>query len=137
MTTVMHTEGLNKRFSETVAVDRICLSVPEVSIYALVGTTSAAKTTLIKTRYLCPGTPVTFTHYARVGRMQTSIDLQSFSAKIFRDREHDHNYAVTPVCAAAATNACALSAVHVRSSPRQRLHGRRRYIPQRPADCAR
>jgi hypothetical protein len=30
-------------------------------------------------RYLCPGTPVTFTEYARVGRMQTSVDLPSFS----------------------------------------------------------
>ena len=30
-------------------------------------------------RYLCPGTPVTFTEYARVGRIQTSVDLPSFS----------------------------------------------------------
>ena len=30
-------------------------------------------------RYLCPGTPITFTQYARVGRMQTSVDLQPFS----------------------------------------------------------
>jgi hypothetical protein len=30
-------------------------------------------------RYLCPGTPVTFTQYARVGRMQTSVDVPTFS----------------------------------------------------------
>jgi hypothetical protein len=30
-------------------------------------------------RSLCPGTPVTFTQYGRVGRMQTSLDLQPFS----------------------------------------------------------
>jgi hypothetical protein len=30
-------------------------------------------------RYLCPGTPIIFTQYARVGRMQASVDLQSFS----------------------------------------------------------
>jgi hypothetical protein len=30
-------------------------------------------------RFLCPGTPITFTRYARVGRMQTSVDIPSFS----------------------------------------------------------
>src|ERR1700735_5192823 len=48
MNTVMHTEGLNKRFGKTVAVDSIGLSVPEGSIYALVGANGAGKTTLIK-----------------------------------------------------------------------------------------
>ena len=48
MNTVMHTEGLNKRFGKTVAVQSIGLSVPEGSIYALVGANGAGKTTLIK-----------------------------------------------------------------------------------------
>ena len=48
MNPVMRTEGLNKRFGETVAVDGIGLSVPEGSIYALVGANGAGKTTLIK-----------------------------------------------------------------------------------------
>jgi hypothetical protein len=29
-------------------------------------------------RYLCPGTPVEFTQYARVGRMRTSVGIQDF-----------------------------------------------------------
>lgn len=48
MNTVIHTEGLNKQFGKTVAVDSIGLSVPEGSIYALVGANGAGKTTLIK-----------------------------------------------------------------------------------------
>jgi ABC-type multidrug transport system ATPase subunit len=48
MNTVMHTEGLNKRFGKTVAAQSIGLSVPEGSIYALVGANGAGKTTLIK-----------------------------------------------------------------------------------------
>jgi hypothetical protein len=29
-------------------------------------------------RFLCPGTPITFTQYSRVARMQTSVDIQDF-----------------------------------------------------------
>jgi hypothetical protein len=31
-----------------------------------------------KPRYLCAGTPIEFTQYKRVGRMQTSVDIQDF-----------------------------------------------------------
>jgi len=48
MNPTIRTESLRKRFGRTVAVDGISLTVPEGSIYALVGANGAGKTTLIK-----------------------------------------------------------------------------------------
>jgi len=42
------TQSLTKRFGRTLAVDDISLTVPEGSIYALVGANGAGTTTLIK-----------------------------------------------------------------------------------------
>jgi ABC-2 type transport system ATP-binding protein len=48
MNPTIRTESLTKRFGRTTAVDGISLTVPEGSIYALVGANGAGKTTLIK-----------------------------------------------------------------------------------------
>jgi ABC-2 type transport system ATP-binding protein len=48
MNPAIRTQNLSKQFRRTVAVDSISLSVPEGSIYALVGANGAGKTTLIK-----------------------------------------------------------------------------------------
>jgi ABC-2 type transport system ATP-binding protein len=44
----IRTEGLTRRFGHTLALDRIDLVVPEGSIYTLVGSNGAGKTTMIK-----------------------------------------------------------------------------------------
>jgi ABC-2 type transport system ATP-binding protein len=48
MTLAIRTENLGKRFGRTVALDGVCVEVPEGAIYALVGPNGAGKTTLIK-----------------------------------------------------------------------------------------
>ena len=48
MNATISTQSLTKRFGRTLAVDDISLTVPEGSIYALVGANGAGKTTLIK-----------------------------------------------------------------------------------------
>ena len=48
MNATISTQSLSKKFGRTLAVDNISLSVPEGSIYALVGANGAGKTTLIK-----------------------------------------------------------------------------------------
>lgn len=48
MNPAIHTQSLSKHFGKTLAVDSISLTVPEGSIYALVGANGAGKTTLIK-----------------------------------------------------------------------------------------
>jgi ABC-2 type transport system ATP-binding protein len=48
MNPTIRTESLSKRFGHTQAVDSISMTVPEGSIYAMVGANGAGKTTLIK-----------------------------------------------------------------------------------------
>ncbi|MHC0430808.1 ATP-binding cassette domain-containing protein [Streptomyces sp. O3] len=44
----IHTEGLRKRFGDTVAVDGVDLTVPEGSVYGFLGPNGAGKTTTIR-----------------------------------------------------------------------------------------
>ena len=46
--TVVEIEGLSRRFGEKVALDDVSLTVPDGSVFGLVGENGAGKTTLIK-----------------------------------------------------------------------------------------
>jgi ABC-2 type transport system ATP-binding protein len=48
MVTVIETQGLTKQFGDTMAVDTVTLSVPQGSLFGLLGPNGSGKTTMIK-----------------------------------------------------------------------------------------
>jgi hypothetical protein len=51
---------------------------PIIDLPVSLSNSEAVNTPGGKARFLCAGTPITFTQYNRVGRMQTSVDIQGF-----------------------------------------------------------
>lgn len=77
MNSAILTQNLSRRFGGTLALDSVDLSVPEGSIYALVGANGAGKTTLIKL--------LMHIHRPTAGNAQVlGMDTQQLAGKAFQ-----------------------------------------------------